>query len=128
MSLLLDTCTFLWLACGPARISASAKKAINDPANKLFLSAASIWEITIKYRLGKMPLPDVPRVSIPHFVSFFQLQSMAIEEHDLYLSGELPSIHSDPFDRLIAAQAINRNIAVVTSDALLKKLGAKVLW
>ena len=61
MKLLLDTCTFLWLAGGGAALSAAAGRAIADPGNEVFLSAVSVWEVVTKHRAGKLPLPEPPR-------------------------------------------------------------------
>jgi PIN domain nuclease of toxin-antitoxin system len=128
MRCLLDTCTFLWLALEPDRLSAAAVGAINDPANELVLSDVSVWEISQKHQSGKLPLPLSPRVWVPSRRAFFQLRSLGISETAILLSGELPGFHRDPFDRLIAAQAMESGMTVVTPDAFFSALGASRWW
>ena len=126
--LLLDTCTFLWLAAAPQRISAAAREAIDDSGNARLLSDVSIWEIVLKHRTGKLPLPAEPSRWVPAQAAFFQLQRLAIEPAAIYLSGTLPGVHPDPFDRLLAAQACSLDMPIVTPDAPLRQLGAATIW
>ena len=102
MRLLLDTCAFLWLAQQPAMVSPRAAAAIDDAGNELFVSDVSIWEITLKHSAGRLPLPGAPRRWIPAKLSYHQLQSLRLDHAALYRSGELPRVHPDPFDRLLA--------------------------
>jgi PIN domain nuclease of toxin-antitoxin system len=125
---LLDTCTFLWLAQQPAMISSTAAEAINDPSNELFLSDASIIEIVLKHSAGKLPLPGPPRAWIPEKVSFHQLQSLALAHRAVFRSGELPRVHPDPFDRLLAAQAVEEGMTLLSPDTPLSRLGASRIW
>jgi PIN domain nuclease of toxin-antitoxin system len=125
---LLDTCTFLWLAASPDRISAAAKTMIDDASNTLLFSDVSVWEIATKHRIGKLPLPQTPRNWVSAQVSFFQLDRLPIDIEAIYLSGELPLVHRDPFDRLLAAQAQSHNLTVLTPDKPFQALGADVLW
>jgi PIN domain nuclease of toxin-antitoxin system len=128
VNLLLDTCAFLWLAASPERISPAAHRAIDDESNTLYLSDASIWEIALKHALGKLPLPTLPRTWVPAQAAFFQLRRLAIDPQTIYLSAELPSLHRDPFDRLLAAQAQCLAMTVLTPDLPFQQLGAKVTW
>lgn len=128
MNLLLDTCTFLWLAQQPSMISAGAALALNDPANELFVSDVSLWEITLKHAAGKLPLPDKPRTWLPAKLKWHQLQSLTLKREAIFLSGELPMAHSDPFDRLLAAQAIDAGMTIISPDSPLSGLGASRIW
>ena len=128
MKLLLDTCAFLWLATEPARLSTTAADAIDDEANELFLSDVTLWEISLKHNVGKLPLPEPPRVWIPKQLSFFDLQPVAIDAEAIYRSGELPDAHRDPFDRLLAAQAMGGSFRFVTVDKVFESLGVDCLW
>jgi PIN domain nuclease of toxin-antitoxin system len=101
---LLDTCVFLWLATEPSRLSQAATAAFDDDQNELFLSDASVWEITLKHQAGKLPLPDVPRLWVPAELQFHGIQSVPISSEAMFVATELPGDHRDPFDRLIAAQ------------------------
>jgi PIN domain nuclease of toxin-antitoxin system len=128
MHALLDTCTFLWLAFEPARISAVARKILDDPGTVRRLSQASVLEIVLKYRAGKLPLPEAPDVWIPSRREFFQLENLPLDERVIYRSGNLPDGHDDPFDRLIAAHAIESGSTLLSPDTPLSLLGAARLW
>lgn len=129
MDALLDTCTFLWLAFQPERISASAVAIIDDPGNTLVLSQASVLEIVLKYRVGKLPLPEAPREWIPSRRRFYQLKDLPLGENVYYRSGELPDGHDDPFDRLLAAHALENGLVLLSPDAPLSEtLGAPRIW
>lgn len=128
MDALLDTCTFLWLALEPRRISNAAKQVIDDPSVSLGLSHASVLEIVLKYRAGKLPLPEPPTTWIPTRRSYFQLADMPLTEPILYRSGLLPDGHDDPFDRLIAAHAMEKGLVIISPDRPLSLLGASRIW
>jgi PIN domain nuclease of toxin-antitoxin system len=128
VNLLLDTCTFIWLAADPKKLSAHAVDLINDPDNLLFLSEISIWEMVMKYQAGRLPLPESPRAWIPKQSTYFQISHQAITVEAIYLSGELPLAHRDPFDRLLAAQGIAQGMTIVTPDKPFKNLGSTTSW
>jgi PIN domain nuclease of toxin-antitoxin system len=128
MHALLDTCTFLWLAFEPERISAVARKILDDPGTVRRLSQTSVLEIVLKYRAGKLPLPEAPDVWIPSRREFFQLENLPLDERVIYRSGKLPNGHDDPFDRLIAAHAIESCSTLLSPDTPLSLLGAARLW
>lgn len=128
MRLLLDTCAFLWLAAEPTRLSQAAADAIDDEANDRFLSDVTLWEIALKYFVGKLPLPEPPRAWIPKQIAFFDLQPVSIDAEAIFRSGELPDVHRDPFDRLLAAQAIGGLFRFVSVDKVFDDLGADRLW
>lgn len=128
MRILLDTCTFLWLAQEPDRISPTAAAVLDEPANSLWLGDVSIWEITLKHSAGKLPLPDTPRQWIPAKLAFHQVQTLPLGPAVFYRAGELPRLHPDPFDRLLAAQAIEGNLLLVSPDVPLSLLGAPRVW
>ncbi len=128
MRALLDTCTFLWLALEPGRISEAARQVINDPAVSLALSQASVLEIVLKHRVGKLPLPEPPASWIPSRRSFFQLDDLPLTEPVLYRSGQLPDGHDDPFDRLMVAHAMESGRVLLSPDRPLSLLGASRIW
>ena len=128
MKLLLDTCAFLWLAGQPAKLSTVAAAAINDAQSEVFLSDTSIWEIVLKHSAGKLPLPEPPRIWIPQQTRFFQLQPARITPESLFKSGELPLTHADPFDRLLAAQALANGFKFLSPDAPFQSWGVDCLW
>jgi PIN domain nuclease of toxin-antitoxin system len=126
--LLLDTCCFLWLALEPGKVSKAATQAFDDPANARLMSDASILEIVIKHSKGKLPLPGEPRAWLPDRLAFFQIQVLPISHNAIFRSGELPRVHNDPFDRLLAAQAIEEMLNVLSPDAPFSTLGASRVW
>ena len=128
MNALLDTCTFLWLALEPNRISAAARGILDDPATVRRLSQASVLEIVLKHRAGKLPLPMPPEQWIPSRREFFQIEDLPLTEAVIYRSGALPDGHNDPFDRLLAAHAIETGCTILSPDAPLSLLGASRIW
>ena len=128
MRLLLDTCAFIWLSREPSQLSQVACDAIRDVENNVYLSDASIWEIVLKYHAGKLSLPVPPRQWVAEHAPFFHIESLPIQTEALFVSGELPPVHRDPFDRLIAAHAEISGMTVVSPDPAFAKLGVDVLW
>ena len=123
MNCLLDTCVFLWLALEPTRLSKRAVESINN-APKRFFSSAGLMEIAIKHSAGKLPLPENPRAWAASRLAFFQVYLLPMDAEVIFLSGELPRVHSDPFDRLIAAESIHHRVPVITPDEPFSALGA----
>ena len=128
MRLLLDTVAFLWLAEDDARLSAVAREAIVDPANDVFLSAASAWEIAIKHGLGRLRLHMPPDEYVPEQRLLHRIETLAIDEDATLQVGKLPDLHRDPFDRLLIAQAIVRGLTIVTPDRLIRGYTVPILW
>ncbi len=128
MTALLDTHPFLWWLSGDPRLSATARKRIEDTSETLLFSIASVWEIAIKASLGKLQLPEPPAVFI----------KTRLERHGIYLLAitidhaghvfELPHHHRDPFDRLLLAQALVERVPLITADATLGRYGAELIW
>lgn len=118
MPLLLDTHIFLWIAQGSNRISSMVLPALKNPGNQLFLSLASLWEMQIKYAIGKLALPT----SVDQFFLIQQrlwnLQVVLITEQHIWTPGTLPHHHRDPFDRMLIAQAIHDNMTLVSADKI----------
>ncbi len=128
MNALLDTCTFLWLALDPKRISETARAILDDPATVRQLSQVSVLEIVLKHRAGKLPLPMAPEQWIPSRREFFQIENLPLAEPVIYRSGCLPDGHDDPFDRLLAAHAIETGCTILSPDTPLSLLGASRIW
>ena len=128
MNALLDTCTFLWLALEPRRISARAVDVLDDPRTVRRLSQVSVLEIVLKHRAGRLPLPSPPESWIPSRRAFFQLEDLPLDESVIYRAGVLPEGHEDPFDRLLAAHAIESGSTLLSPDTTLSLLGAARIW
>lgn len=127
MRLLLDACTFLWIA-GGQRISDSAAAAYRDPSNEVYLSAASVWEITIKYQSGRLPLPEPPETFIPTERRLRGIAALPIDDEAMYQLPKLPSWHRDPFDRILVCQAIAHSLTILTPDPLVRQYPVRILW
>ncbi|MBI4704183.1 MAG: type II toxin-antitoxin system VapC family toxin [Deltaproteobacteria bacterium] len=117
--ILLDTQIWLWTLVSPQRIGALARHALADPANELLLSAASAWEIAIKYRLGKLPLPCPPDELVASRLVRDGIVPLAVAHHHAVHVARLPDHHRDPFDRLLVAQAQLERLTIFTADSRL---------
>jgi len=127
MKLLLDTHLLLWAAGQPSRLSAAALKFIDDPANELLFSAASIWEVAIKRGLGRSDFQADPRLLRRGLLDNGYGELPILSDHVVALDS-LPPIHKDPFDRLLVAQATVEGITLLTADAVVGKYPGPVRW
>jgi PIN domain nuclease of toxin-antitoxin system len=109
---LLDTHVLIWYLTRPERLDPPAFRAISDPAHDVFVSVASLWEMAIKASLGKLAIP--PNLSKTIEESHFTV--LPVEEAHAWAILGLPSIHKDPFDRLLVAQATHEGLTLVTRD------------
>ena len=128
MKLLLDTHSFLWWIADDRRLAASARAIIADPANELFLSAASGWEISIKCRIGKLQLAEGPETFIPRHLSANSVQSLPVQMDHALRVFSLPPLHRDPFDRLLVAQSQLERMPLITADPLVSQYAIDVRW
>jgi PIN domain nuclease of toxin-antitoxin system len=128
VKLLLDTCTFLWLAADDPELSARARDACRDPGNEVFLSALSAWEIAVKHRLGRLPLPESPQHYVASRRAWLQLLPLAFDEAAATHDALLPPLHRDPFDRGLVSQAIINGMTIVTPDPGIARYPAPTLW
>ena len=128
MKLLVDTCTFLWIASESPRLSKSAGAAFLDLNNERYLSAASAWEIAIKYASGRLPLPERPDILIPRVREASGIETLEIDEQSALHAGKLPGLHADPFDRMLVAQAIVHGMTILTPDPEIEQYGVRVFW
>jgi PIN domain nuclease of toxin-antitoxin system len=126
--LLLDTCTFLWIVGGDKDLSPRAREAFVDPGNEVFLSAASAWEIAVKHRLGKLPLPAPPEEFVPTQRAAHGIAALPVDEEAALQVAKLPDLHRDPFDRMLVAQAIVGGLVLVTPDDPIRQYPARMLW
>ena len=126
--ILLDTATFLWIITGSERLTKNAKKIYFDKKNKIYLSSVSVWEIIVKYKLGRLPLPLRPLDYIPKQRYIHGIESLPLEETDVIELESLPKIHDDPFDRMLICQARARNLIILTPDKTIQKYPVKTSW
>ena len=128
MKLLLDTCSFLWFLADAPELSAKARAAILDPANSVYLSAVSAWEIGRKYAKGDLELPGRPETLIPQVRTDSGILSLPLSEEEAISAEKLPLLHKDPFDRMIIAQALVQGLVVVTPDRAFAPYPVRLLW
>jgi PIN domain nuclease of toxin-antitoxin system len=120
MKLLLDTHLLLWAAGEPRKLPAAALALIDDPANELIFSAASLWEIAIKRRLGRNDFRVDPRQLRRGLLDNGYLELPITSEHAIAIDG-LPPLHKDPFDRILIAQATIEGITLLTADPIVAR-------
>jgi PIN domain nuclease of toxin-antitoxin system len=116
MRLLLDTHAWLWLQVSPQRFSEATLELLSDVRNELLLSAASCWEIALKYALGKLLLPLPPAQYVPSRMERSGTTALPIIAAHALRVADLPAHHRDPFDRLLVAQAQHERVSLVTAD------------
>ncbi|VBA31933.1 hypothetical protein LAUMK4_05624 [Mycobacterium persicum] len=115
MNVLLDTHTLLWLVSDPSQVASSALTVLSSAETNLWVSAASAWEISIKTRLGRLD-GETLLSAWADIVADMSTSELPIESPDAILAGRLPWEHKDPFDRVIVAQALRRNLTIATRD------------
>ena len=128
MRLLLDTHVLLWAIAEPARLSKRARRLLADESNHLLFSAASIWEIQLKRRTGKLTLPAEPGFLQQHIRRLGVQEVLSITPDHAYRVLSLPAGHKDPFDCLLAAQCLAEDLPLVTADPAFSTLGVRALW
>ena len=128
MNILLDTCAFLWVVSGSPDLSDNARRLFSDPANEVFLSVASAWEIIVKHRLGKLPLPDPPHEFIKKWRNSHDIDSLPLNEDAVLQLSRLPDYHKDPFDRILICQAIAGSLVILTPDPHITGYPVRVEW
>jgi PIN domain nuclease of toxin-antitoxin system len=126
--LLLDTCTFLWWTSGDACVPDRVRTRLRDPDEAVFLSSVSAWEICVKHALGKLELPVAPADFVPDRRKRLGIAQLALEEGDVLPITRLPTLHRDPFDRMLVAQAIARGLTLVTPDPILRAYPCGTWW
>ena len=126
-TLLLDTNVWLWMAAGSDRLGPTARALIENADTELVLSAVSVWELSIKWALRKLPLPVSPEEFVQTTTTQGGLRRFAIEYDHALKVASLPPIHNDPFDRLLVAQAICTGLPLLTGDRAMGRYGIAVV-
>lgn len=128
MRVLLDTCTFLWIIAGAKELSPSAAQVFADPSNEILLSVVSVWELSVKHSLGKLPLP----ASLDRFVleqrEKHGITVLPLDERAIFHLHKLPALHRDPFDRMLICQAIEHDCLLLTPDPLIAQYPLRTQW
>jgi PIN domain nuclease of toxin-antitoxin system len=127
MRILLDTHVWLWLQVSPERVSAANLELLAAPDTERLLSVASAWEIAIKFAIGKLPLPEPPSRYVPARMSTSATRPLHVSLQHALAVAELPRHHSDPFDRLLVAQAQAEKLPIMTADDKLAPYDVELL-
>ena len=128
MRLLLDTHAFLWWLEGNRRLSRKARDAIGDPSSHVFVSAASVWEIATKFRLGRLPGVAAIVNDMAGQVASQAFSSLPISLVHAQRAGLLAGHHRDPFDRMLIAQAQSEGLLLISNEKLFDAYGVRRLW
>ena len=128
MKVLLDTHALLWAAFTPDQLSRRARQIIQSQRNEILVSAASAWEISTKYRLGKLPAATALIDDFIPLVTAAGYLLLPISVEHALRAGRLPAEHRDPFDRMLAGQAIHEDLALVSADEQLDCFGVRREW
>jgi len=99
-----------------------------DGENEVYLSAVSTWEIALKHALGRLPLPHAPERYVPRLRQAHRIQPLPLTEDVTLALGRLPTLHRDPFDRMLVCQAIVEGLTLVTPDASITQYPIRALW
>lgn len=128
MKCLLDTNVFLWALGAPEKLNRRAQRILSGPRHALFLSAVSSWEVSIKYALGRLRLPEPPATFVPGWIQRWGLRPLDISHRHALAAGELPPHYQDPFDRVLIAQAKLEGLVLFTADRVFQKYPVEILW
>ncbi len=128
MQVLLDTHCWLWCIAEPEKLSNRVREIALNSSNELFLSAASIWEISIKVSLGKLPLPKPSNEFIPHWLKVLNITTLNIRAEHALVVANMPFHHNDPFDRMLIAQSSIEKLPIASIDAAFKNYDVEVIW
>ena len=127
--LLLDTHAYVWAVTEPARLSSTARDLLNDATTGVLVSAATAWEMAIKHRAGKWPEVEPLLRSHDDLLDRLRAGSLPMDADDALAAGGLSWSHGDPFDRMIAAQAVRRGLTLLSRDTAFRDLaGLFVVW
>jgi len=125
---LLDTSVFLWALAAPRKLNRRARDLLANSREGLFLSAASSWEVSVKFALGKLELPEPPAKYVPRWMLNWGLRGLEISHLHALAVAELPPHHQDPFDRILVAQAVAEGMVLLTADRMFEKYSVEILW
>lgn len=128
MKVLLDTCTLIWATLSPAALSSLAREIISDEDNVILVSAASAWEIAAKVRAGKLPGAEKLERDFLDVMNDAGYTLLSVDVATALRAGRLAAEHRDPFDRMLAAQALALDIPVLSPDSLFDPFGARRMW
>jgi PIN domain nuclease of toxin-antitoxin system len=125
---LLDTHVLLWWLTGEARLSATVQKTLSQAAGTVWVSVASLWEMALKIKLGKLKMPDPFDSYVLRQIQNNRMEILPIHAPHVLETLQLPPHHRDPFDRLLIAQARKEDLILVSRDQALRAYDVQILW
>lgn len=128
MKLLLDTSAFIWVAWNPNRLSSPAQELFKDKKNFCYLSHVSIWEMMIKFQLGKMDFDLSPALWVEKTCTEQEINLLPSSLEAIFTLPTLPFIHKDPFDRMLVAQALAHDMTLLSNDQHITQYNVKTAW
>ncbi len=128
MNLLIDTAVFLWLVAGDERLTEPARSAVRDHERRVWLSVVSLWEISIKQKIGRLALPRPAWSYVTTARERHGIESLALVESAVAHLAKLPDVHKDPFDRMLVCQALEHDLLLVTNDPVVHEYPVKTFW
>jgi PIN domain nuclease of toxin-antitoxin system len=128
VKVLVDTCVLIWATMSPSALSPKAREAIADQKNVILVSAASAWEIATKVRLGKLPGAEKLEREYLEVMVDAGYTLLDLDTATALRAGRMTAEHRDPFDRMIAAQAIGQDVPVLSPDSQLDQFGVRRIW
>lgn len=128
MKVLLDTCVVIWATLSPASLSLAAREIIADENNVILASAASAWEIATKVRLGRLPGAEKLEHDYLEVMEDAGYSMMPIDTESALRAGRMPGNHGDPFDRMLAAQALALDIPILSPDPQFDEFRVRRIW
>jgi PIN domain nuclease of toxin-antitoxin system len=128
VKLLLDAHVLLWWLIDDERLPAPVADLIDDPNVHTAVSVVSLWELMIKYMRGRLRLPDDPARVFTEVVDRSGFRVLAAERRHVMALPELPDVHTDPFDRMLVAQALVEGMSIVTADPAISRYPIDVVW
>jgi len=126
--LLLDTHALIWWLAGNVSLPRTARNLIDDERNDVFVSAATVWEIATKHRIGKLPDVGVIAADAHGWIDEQGFLELPVTVRHGQTAGALPGPHKDPFDRMLIAQAIAEDLVLISNEKLFDSYGVKRLW
>lgn len=128
MKLLIDTHVLIWWLRDPWRIPDHVQDAMVQSASDVFVSAASAWEISVKLRIGKLAFDEAVLEDFDNHIRSLAFEPLPMTAAHAVAGAKLSGTHKDPFDRMIAGQALTERLTVVTADPAMAGLGVRVMW
>lgn len=125
---LLDTHTLLWWSEDDGRLGKNVRRILSDRENSIYCSAVSVWEVSIKAKLGKLTIPVEPLQFISKVMEAYEFVALPISFSHAAEVFNLPLIHADPFDRLLVAQARIEKLVLLSNDTEIEKYGVTLVW